>query len=501
MKVKQGHQLVGTALFTTIILCIAVSNVSSAAPTYAHRHNGLPTVGSKTTSMRLRLDSEKRKDSNTDNVLAYRGGEEVSSSGGSSSMTSSIFNLVNNVAGAGILTLAGGMAKGSSTGVVPAILINCVLGAISAYTFIIIGKACAITGEKDFKGLWGYALGENTTFVVDSMIAAMCLAACVIYSGILGDVFPLLMSSIGIPDSLNSRSSNILALTVGLLFPLGLVQNLSSLAFTSILGFASVLYTVLFLTIRSLDGTYSLEHNGKFVTSALKELPAFHRYSHWNAGFNSLVLVSNLALAYIAHYNSPSFYRELQNTSPKHFTKMVSISFSLLVSLYTLSMLTGYTTFGDVCQGNILLNYHPDDLLSTAARVATGFSILFGYPLVLRGAVQGVQGVAASLLGPAYNQLNNRQFTFLVASILTFVTIVAITVQDISLVVGLTGAVMGSFIVFICPALVYIKSLQRKFGTDSPQYQQSKYNYALIPLGISVAALGAFMTLKEANII
>ena len=36
-------------------------------------------------------------------------------------------------------------------------------------------------------------------------------------------------------------------------------------------------------------------------------------------------------------------------------------------------MMAGYVTFGDVCQGNILLNYHPNDVLATLGRIATGY--------------------------------------------------------------------------------------------------------------------------------
>jgi DNA polymerase elongation subunit (family B) len=64
-------------------------------------------------------------------------------------MLSSIFNLVNNVAGAGILTLPSGQAAG--TGYIPAIFIAVTLGCTSAHTFILIGKACQLTQEYNFK--------------------------------------------------------------------------------------------------------------------------------------------------------------------------------------------------------------------------------------------------------------------------------------------------------------------------------------------------------------
>lgn len=65
------------------------------------------------------------------------------------SMAASIFNLVNNVAGAGILTLAAGKASG--TGWIPAVAIVAFLGWASSTTFRMIAKACELTGENDFK--------------------------------------------------------------------------------------------------------------------------------------------------------------------------------------------------------------------------------------------------------------------------------------------------------------------------------------------------------------
>lgn len=69
--------------------------------------------------------------------------------GGTSSIPASVFNLVNNVAGAGLLTLAAGKAS-SNVGWIPAILIASCLAALSAHTFTLIGRACEITGEKNF---------------------------------------------------------------------------------------------------------------------------------------------------------------------------------------------------------------------------------------------------------------------------------------------------------------------------------------------------------------
>jgi sodium-coupled neutral amino acid transporter 11 len=271
--------------------------------------------------------------STTRNLLQIRGGgpskkfkkkkSVAESAEGKASIVSSVFNLVNNVAGAGILTLSSGMAPG--TGWIPAMAICAVLGGISGHCFSIVGEACEMTGEPDFKGLWKRTIGEKSAYIVDAIIAIMCVACAIIYSGILGDVFTPLLAQIGFPSQYNGRTSNstyyaiwiycvqtcmpflshynpfsifsVIVITLSLLFPLSLIKDLSALAFTSILGFAAIIYTVLFIIIRYFDGSYKLP-NGKFIQDGLiAAMPAFEKTSLWNFDFTSLVLASNLGLA------------------------------------------------------------------------------------------------------------------------------------------------------------------------------------------------------------
>jgi len=426
--------------------------------------------------------------------LKIRGGGETAKEQ-KASMSSSISNLINNVAGAGILTLSSGVASG--TGWIPAITICATLAALSGHCFSIIGEACELTGESDFKGLWKRTIGERSAYLVDFMIAVMCLSCSIIYSGILGDVFTPLLKEAGFPDRWNGRASNIIVITSVLLLPLSLIKDLSALAFTSILGFGAILYTVLFIIMRYFDGSYRFPQ-GKFLQDGLIILPSFERASRWSFGFQSLVLVSNFGLAYIAHYNAPNFYRSLKNTNSKRFRSMVDTSFLILAILYTIAMIAGYATFGDVCQGNILLNYHPKDLLATFGRLATGFSILFGFPLVVCGAREAIIGLASSFGNDAIGDERNN--FLLVAGILTLVTVISCSVEDVSLVVGLTGAALGSTLVYICPPLIYSKSVRMIHGAGSAASTKAKLNLALVPFGLFIAVIGCFMTIKEATI-
>jgi amino acid permease len=174
---------------------------------------------------------------------------------------------------------------------------------------------------------------------------------------------------------------------------------------------------------------------------------------------------------------------------------MTFSAYAILAVLYTLTMCAGYATFGDVCKGNILLNYHPSDLLSTIGRIATGLSLIFGFPLVSNCAREGLKN-AASALG--YPYMSDPKNHFKVATGFLFATtMLSIFLVDIKLVTGLTGAVFGSFLVYISPTVIYSRIVRQLKGVDSTEYRLAKFYLVLVPFGFFVASLGVYSTLKN----
>ena len=173
-------------------------------------------------------------------------------------------------------------------------------------------------------------------------------------------------------------------------------------------------------------------------------------------------------------------------------------AYLILAAIYVTTMAAGYATFGDNAMGNILLNYSGTDALATLGRLATGLSIIFGFPLISNGCREGLKNAADALgwFGGAASDPANH--TRLVLSLLLVTTTLAVVADDIGLVAGLTGALMGSSLVYVCPTLLYARIVGRVAGTGSAEHRAARKNLALIPFGVFTASMGVAMTLRNA---
>ena len=106
------------------------------------------------------------------------------------------------------------------------------------------------------------------------------------------------------------------------------------------------------------------------------------------------VLISMLASAFLAHYNAPKFYSELQapaeGSKLNRFNFVVASGFLAAAVVMGSVMVGGFLTFGSASQGLILNSYATGDPLAFLARLGIGMSIIFSYPLNFVGLREGI---------------------------------------------------------------------------------------------------------------
>lgn len=224
---------------------------------------------------------------------------------GGATVTALCFNLVKSIVGAGVLSLSSGIAvfADAPSAVIPAIAMISSIGALSAYGFALIGRVCAFTDTKSYREAWSATVGPSTSWIPAAAVTFKTFCAILAYSMILGDTFVSLLASMGITAA---KVPTLLGLTGGVLLPLCLLKNLSSLAPFSLVGTLGMMYTALAMTIRYVGKSY-VAPAGQFVADCAPALrPSFGTIGAEGIfSPSSFLLLGMLSTSYMAHFNAP----------------------------------------------------------------------------------------------------------------------------------------------------------------------------------------------------
>jgi len=432
---------------------------------------------------------------NSNDALAMTGGdgaEAVSTCEGTATVSDEVFNLVKSIVGAGVLSLPAGIAAfgNAPSALIPATLLTTVIGAISAYTFMLIARVCKMTGATSYSDAWDKTRGAKTAWIIALSSALDCFMGNLSYSMILADSIKDLLSTLSITTT---RTRSLIGVTTLVLLPLCLVKNLASLAPFSLLGIIGMAYTSFAIGIRYFGGAYAT--GGRFLPDIAPSFqPQFGTVgSSGVLSANSLILVCMLSTAYIAHFNAPRFFRELKDNTMLRFGKVTGISFGISTAIYAIVSALAFLTFGANCDGLILNNYSTKDLMISVSRFCVAISLIFSYPLLFVGTRDGTLDL---LNIPEEKRttslLNNTTF-----ALLGITTALAWKLTDLSFVSSISGAVFGTALIFVFPSLMFRAAISN-LGDKATKRQKREGTFAMIVnlLGIIIAAIGTKMSLQ-----
>lgn len=405
-----------------------------------------------------------------------------SNSEGTATIPNEVFNLVKSIVGAGVLSLPYGVAAfgNAPSALVPAIGLIALMGALSAYTFGLIGRVCKLSNTESYSDAWDETVGRSSSALIAFSCFIDCFAGNLSYSMILADTLVNLLASTGVAVT---RTQSLLGVTGVVLLPLCLMKNLASLAPFSLVGIMGMLYTTLAMGLRYFGKVY--QPDGAFFDSQLTA-PVFGTAGAAAAlSPKSLILMCMLSNAYIAHFNAPKFLKELKNPTMGRFNQVIAWSFSTAVLLYGLITGFGFLTFGAASNGLILNNYSTADIWASLSRIAVAISITCSYPLIFVGTRDGL----LDLFKVKSDQRSNDLLNKVTLAILAVVTVMAAKLTDLGLVASVGGATFGTALVFVYPVVMFLKSQKEKTAETIPA--------AIIGvLGLAMGAIGTVLSLQ-----
>mmetsp|Transcript_145579 Transcript_145579/g.363075 ORF Transcript_145579/g.363075 Transcript_145579/m.363075 type:complete len:499 (-) Transcript_145579:110-1606(-) len=401
--------------------------------------------------------------------------------GGSSSALLSVLTLLKNMIGAGIFSLPIGLRLATP---MPGLVILASIGIMSAVSYWMVGYCCLAWNVTSFRKLWHRTLGSKTAWVIDVTILGNGWFTLVGYLVLIGDFTTKSFGGLLGEGHLLARNRLIdqWVITVGLLLPLSLAQDLRRLAFTSVLGLGVTVYVVL-LVLRDSWLNSPPEWGEDTVLAA------------WRMGsFEAIALYTH---AFVAHYNAPKLYSELERPTALRWLIVVVVAYSLAFFVYASFALAGLRRFEGSVEGNVLKNY--DMQISVLiAWLGMGFSIAFTYPIVFNSAREacvnlmtpmqekilssprlqrliasprsqfGLRGRSLSLyniLGPRPEKpISQGKHNITTVVFVSMTAAVSSICTDVGLVNALAGSIMGCAVAFLFPSLLFFYTVRAQLG-------------------------------------
>jgi len=157
----------------------------------------------------------------------------------------------------------------------------------------------------------------------------------------------------------------------------------------------------------------------------------------------------------------------------------------------------GFLTFGGASSGYILNNYANSDRLATVARVAVASSLVFSYPLCFVGLRDGIRELRGSKPGETKNR------TRWTVGLLAGVTAASLKLTDLGFVNSFGGALIGSGIVYVFPALMFLKPLMKRLKDKAAKAAaggergEFSLNVGIVVAGVAMGVLGCAVSVLE----
>jgi len=324
-----------------------------------------------------------------------------------------------------------------------------------------------------------------------AVVTLVCFGCNLAYACFYSDIFKGVMPSLGFSLP---RWLCCVIFSAFPTMPLCLLKDFSALAPSSFFAVLAVLYTLVVMIVRAVDGTYA--PGGIYYRTLHVELRPDVPASHlWAFGLPALSLVNSLAIAFLAHYNACKYYRELKFHSPARFARVTGAAMGICALVFGVSIVAGFQTFGGHSQAVILRNYSREDVLFTIARLAVGFSLIASYPLMFSGLREALVELLR-ILWPAWGEqleLVLVQDCMSLAAVV-LITVCAMLLEDAGIVVGLVGAICGSAIIYVIPCALFFASLQSRLVDEQNFLIQRGATVFLALLGFALMIAGTITT-------
>lgn len=401
----------------------------------------------------------------------------------SASTVSSSISLVKTIIGAGLLSMP---LAYSTDGIIFGTFIILLAAFTSGFGLFL---QCYVSRYVPVKHATFFNLCSITyphlSVVFDFAIAVQCFGCAVSYLVLIRDLMPTIVTYVPYIDEKHYSLFWLLVSTV-LTIPLSFLKNLDSLKYSSILGLVAIFYMTILVIGHYFAG--DIERQGQITLFPTSVTGVFSTFSI-------------IVFAFTGHQNMFSIINEARDKSLTSLTKLVNFAIGISSLLFIAVGLSGYLTFGQDVDGNVILLY-PNGLTTTIGRFCIVFMVTFSFPLMIHPARISINNIyhwvttnyfdkdeaneSTALLGNEFQESQiaedeeqgkthlshvvpfpHKHFVIVTTSLLIIGYLLAISIKSFALILAIVGASGSTSISFILPGLFGYKLIGSELDDPS----------------------------------
>ncbi|KAM9827936.1 sodium-coupled neutral amino acid transporter 3-like [Syngnathus typhle] len=382
---------------------------------------------------------------------------------GKTSFGMSIFNLSNAIMGSGILGLAFAM---SNTGILLFIILLVFIAILSAYSIHLLLRSAGVVGIRAYEQLGNRAFGPPGKILAGSVITIHNIGAMSSYLFIVKSELPLVIQAfLGKHENTGEWFLNgnylIIIVSAAIILPLALMKQLGYLGYTSGFSLSCMVFFLISVIYKKFNILCPLEdslHNTSLIAdnfTITEDAEDFCDAKPVTINSQTAYTIPILAFAFVCHPEVLPIYTELRNATKKRMQNVANISILAMFIMYLLTALFGYLTFYGAVESELLHTYirvDPLDVLMLCVRLAVLVAVTLTVPVVLFP----IRRAILQILCP------DKPFHWgihiaIAIVLLILVNLLVIFVPSIRDIFGLIGATSAPSLIFILPAIFYIR--------------------------------------------
>ncbi|BEI84007.1 hypothetical protein CcaverHIS002_0406110 [Cutaneotrichosporon cavernicola] len=349
-----------------------------------------------------------------------------------------IANMANSILGAGIIGLPYAIRQ---AGFVTGITLLIVLAAVTDWTIRLVVVNAKLSGRDSYMDVMSATFGRAGAGAVSFFQFAFAFGGMCAFNVIIGDSIPPVLAFVFPPLKehaawLVDRRFIIVICTVAVSFPLSLHRDIVKLSKSSGFALISMGIIVCSVVFRSVGVDPDLKGSSVGAISFIR-----------GGVFEAIGVIS---FAFVCHHNTMFIYKSISVPTLDRFNAVTHTSTSLSLVCCLLMSVTGYLTFTDKTEGNILNNFSADDWVINIARLCFGANMSTTIPLE--------NYVCREVLDDCFwrgKPFSRTRHVVSTCAIVFTAMFISLLTCDLGVVLEIAGGLSATALAFIFPAAAF----------------------------------------------